>query len=66
MRRYPCSKIGALDGDKLMNAMKRVIVDIIGSKAHSIGWDIVESDDDTMITFKVSMFSNAGLAGDQR
>ncbi|KAI1145070.1 aminopeptidase 2 [Nemania diffusa] len=45
-------------------ALKKVIVNIIGSKSRQLGWDISEEDDESMVSFKASMFSGAGLAGD--
>ncbi|KAI1358997.1 aminopeptidase 2 [Xylaria arbuscula] len=48
----------------VITALKKVVVDIIGSKSRELGWDISEDDDDTMVSFKASMFSGAGLAGD--
>ncbi|KAJ3566629.1 hypothetical protein NPX13_g7065 [Xylaria arbuscula] len=48
----------------VITALKKVVVDIIGSKSRELGWDISEDDDDTMVSFKASMFSVAGLAGD--
>lgn len=47
------------------NALKKVVVDIIGPKCRDLGWEISDADSDDMVSFKASMFSTAGLAGDK-
>lgn len=47
-------------------ALNKVTLDIIGTKANELGWNISEGEDHTSISFKASMFSGAGLAGDQK
>lgn len=48
----------------LTKALRNAIADIIGPKCHELGWDISDADSDDMVSFKASMFSTAGLAGD--
>lgn len=47
-------------------ALRNAVADIIGPKSHELGWEISDQDSDDMVSFKASMFSTAGLAGDQR
>lgn len=47
-------------------ALNKVTLDIIGFKAHELGWNISEDEDETSISFKASMFNSAGLAGDKK
>lgn len=46
------------------NALRNVVVSIIGQKCHQLGWEISDADNDELVSFKASMFSTAGLAGD--
>jgi hypothetical protein len=48
----------------VVSALKRVVLDVIGSKSHELGWDISAEDDDDMVSFKALIFSSVGLAGD--
>ncbi len=48
----------------IRNSLLKLSLDILGTKAHELGWD-VSDDDDTTTAFKASMFSAAGLAGDE-
>jgi aminopeptidase 2 len=50
----------------IQTALRKAIVDIIGSKAHELGWSISDDEESTKIAFKASMFSTAGLAGDRK
>lgn len=46
------------------NALEHAVADIIGPKCRELGWEISDQDSDDMVSFKASMFSTAGLAGD--
>lgn len=48
------------------DALRNVVADIIGPKCHELGWEITDADSDDMVSFKASMFSTAGLAGDKK
>lgn len=52
--------------EKLKRALKKAMVDLLGPKAHELGWDISNGEDELLTSFKTSMFSGAGLAGDER
>lgn len=51
-------------GASVTNALENAVADIIGPKCRELGWEISDQDSDDMISFKASMFSTAGLAGD--
>lgn len=46
------------------DAMEKAVADIMGPKCRELGWEISDLDSDDMVSFKASMFSTAGLAGD--
>lgn len=48
------------------NALRNVVASIIGPKCHELRWEISDADNDEMVSFKASMFSTAGLAGDTK
>lgn len=52
--------------EELKRALRAVARNLLGSKAHKLGWDVSSDDDDILTSFKTSMFSNAGLAGDEK
>ncbi|KAI1866276.1 uncharacterized protein JN550_007664 [Neoarthrinium moseri] len=52
-------------GPKITDGLQRLSLEVFGTKAHELGWD-VEGDDDTTTAFKASMFSSAGLAGNEK
>lgn len=51
---------------KVTAALRKAVADIIGPKCRELGWDLSDEDSDDMVSFKASMFSTAGLAGDQK
>ncbi|KAM0209035.1 hypothetical protein ACHAPA_010733 [Fusarium lateritium] len=53
-------------GNELTEALRKLTLSIIGPKAQELGWAISDNDDEVLVTFKTSMFSGAGLAGDAR
>jgi aminopeptidase 2 len=50
----------------IADALDRLMVDVLGVKARALGWTITDEDDNTQVAFKSSMFSGAGLAGDEQ
>lgn len=52
-------------GDSVTRAIENAVVDFIGPKCRELGWEISEEDSVDMESFKASMFSTAGLAGDE-
>ncbi|KAF5656521.1 aminopeptidase 2 [Fusarium circinatum] len=50
-------------GPELNGALRKLTRDVIGPKSEELGWTISKDDDDSLIAFKASMFSGAGLAG---
>ncbi|KAI1132299.1 aminopeptidase 2 [Nemania abortiva] len=53
-------------GRPITDALNRLTGDVLGVKAHELGWVIADEDDATQLALKSSMFGGAGLAGDQR
>ncbi|KAJ8124911.1 hypothetical protein O1611_g8729 [Lasiodiplodia mahajangana] len=53
-------------GRSITDALDRLTGDVLGAKAHELGWAMTDEDDATRLAFKASLFSSAGLAGDQR
>ncbi|KAI0099884.1 aminopeptidase 2 [Nemania sp. FL0031] len=52
-------------GRLITDALNRLARDVLGTKAHELGWVMADREDDAKVVFKSSMFSGAGLAGDQ-
>ena len=52
--------------DTVNTAVKRFAAELFGSKAVEIGWDITETDDETLQQLKALIFEAAGSAGDPR
>ncbi|KAK0667513.1 peptidase family M1-domain-containing protein [Cercophora samala] len=48
----------------LRKALTKAAADIFGSKAQQLGWEMSVDDNERQAAFKASMFSAAGLAGD--
>ncbi|KAI3399355.1 hypothetical protein diail_7082 [Diaporthe ilicicola] len=48
----------------ITNALRKATADIIGNKCHDLGWKMSDQDSVDMVSFKASMFSSAGMAGD--
>ena len=65
------ARIGALraawtfEDQKVKDALKKVQRDLVGEKAHQIGWTFKDSDGHVEQQFKSLLFGNAGLAGDE-
>lgn len=50
---------------ELQEALRKAALAVLGPKAHELGYDISEDDEDVLVSFKASIFSNTGLAGDK-
>ena len=46
-------------------ALKSFLRDIVGTKAHSLGWKFTDGEDNVQQQFKALMFASAGSAGDK-
>ncbi|KAF4453815.1 Aminopeptidase 2 [Fusarium albosuccineum] len=53
-------------GPELNEALRKLTLDVLSPKAQEFGWSISENDEEVLVTFKTSMFSGAGLAGDEK
>ena len=50
----------------LAGALAKFAADILGLKAHELGWTTSDADDESQMIFQATMFGAAGLAGDLR
>ena len=53
------------EDDKVKEALKKFTLDIVGAKAHELGWTFKEGDGHIEQQFKALMFGSAGLANDE-
>ncbi|CAG9953042.1 unnamed protein product [Clonostachys rosea f. rosea IK726] len=53
-------------GPELNEALRKLARDILAPKAHEIGWDVSDEQNEQLVSFKTSMFSGAGLVGDEK
>ena len=58
------SKCWNFQPESTTRALKQVSVAVLGPKAHEIGWEISDNDDEIMEQFKPLLFAAAGNAGD--
>lgn len=49
----------------IADALKNAVADVIGPKCRELGWEISGENSEDMVSFKASMFSTAGLNGDE-
>lgn len=54
------------EDDKVKDGLKAFYRDLTSAKAHGLGWEFSENEDNIMAQFKALMFAAAGSSGDEK